>query len=123
MVSQIPSMVTTWASQVSIHLSTATSVVQYSDISVIVLIIYTLILSAENVAKQWAVSREEQDQFAVQSQNKTEAAQKAGHFDQEIVAVMVPSRKGKKYFRGLLCFIVECACTIILSSALQVQLR
>uniref|UniRef100_A0A3Q1F657 Acetyl-CoA acetyltransferase 2 n=1 Tax=Acanthochromis polyacanthus TaxID=80966 RepID=A0A3Q1F657_9TELE len=51
-------------------------------------------LSAENVAKQWSVSREEQDRFAVQSQNKTEAAQKAGYFDQEIVPVMVPSRKG-----------------------------
>lgn len=46
------------------------------------------------MAKQWKVSREEQDQFAVQSQNKTEAAQKAGHFDQEIVPVTVPSRKG-----------------------------
>uniref|UniRef100_A0AAZ3QS34 Acetyl-CoA acetyltransferase 2 n=1 Tax=Oncorhynchus tshawytscha TaxID=74940 RepID=A0AAZ3QS34_ONCTS len=49
---------------------------------------------AENVAKQWGVSREAQDQFAAQSQNRTEAAQKAGHFDQEIVPVMVPSRKG-----------------------------
>lgn len=76
---------------------------QYSEISVItVLIIYIFILSAENVAKQWGVGREEQDRFAVQSQNKTEAAQKAGYFDQEIVAVMVPSRKGKKYFRDLL---------------------
>lgn len=53
--------------------------------------------SAENVAKQWGISREEQDQFAVQSQNKTEAAQKAGHFDQEIVPVMVPSRKGNLF--------------------------
>lgn len=51
-------------------------------------------LSAENVAQQWEVSREQQDLFAVQSQNKTEAAQKAGHFDQEIVPVMVSSRKG-----------------------------
>ena len=56
-------------------------------------------LSAENVAKQWSVSREEQDQFAVKSQNKTEAAQKAGYFDQEIVPIMVPSRKGKDHFR------------------------
>ncbi|XP_035473410.2 acetyl-CoA acetyltransferase, cytosolic [Scophthalmus maximus] len=55
---------------------------------------YHMGITAENVAKQWAVSREEQDGFAVQSQNKTEAAQKAGHFDQEIVPVMVPSRKG-----------------------------
>uniref|UniRef100_A0A8C9TJX2 Acetyl-CoA acetyltransferase 2 n=1 Tax=Scleropages formosus TaxID=113540 RepID=A0A8C9TJX2_SCLFO len=51
-------------------------------------------ITAENVAKQWAVSREDQDRFAVLSQNQTEAAQKAGHFDQEIVAVTVPSRKG-----------------------------
>lgn len=57
------------------------------------------VLLAENVAKQWGVSREEQDSFAVQSQNKTEASQKAGHFDQEIVPVMVPSRKGKEYFK------------------------
>lgn len=47
------------------------------------------------MAQQWEVSREAQDQFAVQSQNKTEAAQKAGHFDQEIVAVTVPTRQGK----------------------------
>ncbi|XP_070705029.1 acetyl-CoA acetyltransferase, cytosolic [Pempheris klunzingeri] len=55
---------------------------------------YHMGITAENVAKQWGVSREEQDQFAVQSQNKTEAAQKGGHFDCEIVPVMVPSRKG-----------------------------
>ncbi|KAF6737535.1 Acetyl-CoA acetyltransferase, cytosolic [Oryzias melastigma] len=55
---------------------------------------YHMGITAENVAKQWGVSREEQDRFAVQSQNKTEAAQKAGHFDQEIVPIMVPSRKG-----------------------------
>lgn len=52
-------------------------------------------LSAENVAKQWGVSREEQDRFAVQSQSRTEAAQKARYFDQEIVPIMVPSRKGR----------------------------
>ncbi|KAJ8409643.1 hypothetical protein AAFF_G00217020 [Aldrovandia affinis] len=51
-------------------------------------------ITAENVAKQWGVSREAQDQFAVSSQNRTEAAQKAGHFDSEIVPVIVPSRKG-----------------------------
>lgn len=39
--------------------------------------------------------------FAVQSQNRTEAAQKAGHFDQEIVPVVVPSRKGKEIFSDL----------------------
>lgn len=55
---------------------------------------YHMGLTAENVAKQWGVSREAQDQFAVTSQNRTEAAQKAGDFDQEIVPVTVPSRKG-----------------------------
>ncbi|XP_069576242.1 acetyl-CoA acetyltransferase, cytosolic [Brachyistius frenatus] len=55
---------------------------------------YHMGITAENVAKQWGVGREEQDRFAVRSQNKTETAQKAGHFDQEIVPVTVPSRKG-----------------------------
>ncbi|KAJ8355621.1 hypothetical protein SKAU_G00184150 [Synaphobranchus kaupii] len=55
---------------------------------------YHMGITAENVAKQWGVSREAQDQFAVSSQNRTEAAQKAGHFDREIVPVFVPSRKG-----------------------------
>lgn len=55
---------------------------------------YHMGITAENVAKQWAISRQEQDQFSVQSQNKAEAAQKGGHFDQEIVPIMVPSRKG-----------------------------
>lgn len=55
---------------------------------------YHMGITAENVAQQWSVGREEQDQFAVRSQNRVEASQKAGHFDQEIVPVMVPSRKG-----------------------------
>ncbi|XP_053238280.1 acetyl-CoA acetyltransferase, cytosolic [Podarcis raffonei] len=55
---------------------------------------YHMGITAENVAKQWQVSREEQDQLAVQSQNKAENAQKAGYFDKEIVPVSVPSRKG-----------------------------
>lgn len=55
---------------------------------------YHMGITAENVAQKWSVSREEQDKFAVQSQNKTEAAQKAGHFEAEIVPVVVPSRKG-----------------------------
>ncbi|XP_072265417.1 acetyl-CoA acetyltransferase, cytosolic [Pyxicephalus adspersus] len=55
---------------------------------------YHMGITAENVAKQWKVSREEQDQQAVLSQNRTEAAQKAGYFDKEIVFVEVPSRKG-----------------------------
>lgn len=53
------------------------------------------------MAKQWEVSREQQDLFAVQSQNKTEAAQKAGHFDKEIVSVTVPTRQGKLLFSDL----------------------
>uniref|UniRef100_A0A8B9HCR4 Acetyl-CoA acetyltransferase 2 n=1 Tax=Astyanax mexicanus TaxID=7994 RepID=A0A8B9HCR4_ASTMX len=46
-------------------------------------------ITAENVAKQWTVSREAQDQYAVTSQNRTEAAQKAGHFNQEIVGYLI----------------------------------
>jgi acetyl-CoA C-acetyltransferase len=55
---------------------------------------YHMGVTAENVAKEYAVTREEQDQFAVASQNKTEAAQKAGRFKDEIVPVTVKSRKG-----------------------------
>ncbi|KAM3931209.1 acetyl-CoA acetyltransferase, cytosolic [Leptodactylus fuscus] len=55
---------------------------------------YHMGVTAENVAKQWHITREEQDQLAVQSQNRTEAAQKAGYFDKEIIPVEVPSRKG-----------------------------
>ncbi|GAA6091955.1 acetyl-CoA acetyltransferase, cytosolic [Tachysurus ichikawai] len=51
-------------------------------------------ITAENVAKQWGVTREAQDQYAVTSQSRTEATQKAGFFNQEIVPVIVPSRKG-----------------------------
>jgi acetyl-CoA C-acetyltransferase len=50
--------------------------------------------TAENVAKQWQITRQMQDEFAVKSQNKTEAAQKAGKFKDEIVAVTIKSRKG-----------------------------
>ncbi|MEM9060914.1 MAG: acetyl-CoA C-acetyltransferase [Pseudomonadota bacterium] len=50
--------------------------------------------TAENVAKQWQIGRDEQDQFALASQNKAEAAQKAGRFDDEIVAHTVKNRKG-----------------------------
>ena len=45
------------------------------------------------MAKRWQVTRDQQDDFALKSQQKTEAARKAGHFDQEIVPVMVPNRK------------------------------
>jgi acetyl-CoA C-acetyltransferase len=55
---------------------------------------YHMGITAENVAKQHAVSRAQQDEFAVASQNKAEAAQKAGKFKDEIVPVMLPQRKG-----------------------------
>ena len=55
---------------------------------------YHMGITAENVAKQHAVSRAQQDEFAVASQNKAEAAQKAGKFKDEIVPVMIPQRKG-----------------------------
>jgi acetyl-CoA C-acetyltransferase len=50
--------------------------------------------TAENIAAKWQITREEQDKFAVASQNKAEAAQKAGRFKDEIIAVTVPGRKG-----------------------------
>ncbi|KJC60274.1 acetyl-CoA acetyltransferase [Bradyrhizobium sp. LTSPM299] len=50
--------------------------------------------TAENVAKQYQITRSQQDEFAVASQNKAEAAQKAGRFKDEIVPVTLKSRKG-----------------------------
>ena len=50
--------------------------------------------TAENVAEQWQISRDAQDEFAVGSQNKAEAAQKAGKFADEIVPFVVKTRKG-----------------------------
>src|SRR5713226_445557 len=50
--------------------------------------------TAENVAKQYQITRQQQDDFAVKSQNKAEAAQKAGKFKDEIVPVTIKSRKG-----------------------------
>src|SRR5665213_2173764 len=50
--------------------------------------------TAENVAKQYQITRSQQDEFAVASQNKAEAAQKAGKFKDEIVPVTIKSRKG-----------------------------
>jgi acetyl-CoA C-acetyltransferase len=55
---------------------------------------YHMGTTAENVARQWQLTRDEQDRFAVASQNKAEAAQKAGRFKDEIVAVTVKTRKG-----------------------------
>ena len=51
--------------------------------------------TAENVAEKWQISREQQDEFALASQNKAEAAQKAGRFQDEIVPVTVRHRKGE----------------------------
>jgi|TARA_R110002049_G_scaffold29972_3_gene102060 acetyl-CoA C-acetyltransferase len=50
--------------------------------------------TAENVANKWQITREQQDEFALASQNKAEAAQKAGKFADEIVAYTVKNRKG-----------------------------
>lgn len=50
--------------------------------------------TAENVARQWQITREEQDNFATASQNKAEAAKKAGKFKAEIVSVTIKTRKG-----------------------------
>jgi acetyl-CoA C-acetyltransferase len=55
---------------------------------------YHMGITAENVARQHAVSRAQQDEFAVASQNKADAAQRAGKFKDEIVPVMIPQRKG-----------------------------
>src|SRR5215210_9071929 len=60
---------------------------------------YHMGVTAENVAKEYAVTREDQDKFAVASQNKTEAAQKAGRFAEEIVTVEIASRKGPIVFK------------------------
>ena len=55
---------------------------------------YHMGITAENVAKHWEISREQQDQFAVASQNKAEAARKAGRFKDAIAPVTVKGRKG-----------------------------
>ncbi len=55
---------------------------------------YHMGVTAENIAKRWNISRDEQDAFALNSQLKTEAAQKAGKFKDEIVPVVIPQRKG-----------------------------
>lgn len=55
---------------------------------------YHMGITAENIAEQWSLTREQQDQFAVASQNKAQAAQEAGRFDDEIVPVVIKGRKG-----------------------------
>ena len=55
---------------------------------------YHMGITAENVAEQWGLTREAQDEFALASQQKAEAAIKAGKFKDEIVPVMIPQKKG-----------------------------
>jgi len=57
---------------------------------------YHMGVTAENVAREWQITREQQDVFAVASQNKAEAARKAGRFKDEIAAVTIKERKGEK---------------------------
>ncbi len=56
---------------------------------------YHMGTTAENVASQWQITREEQDRFAVASQNKAEAARKAGKFKDEITPVTIKTRRGE----------------------------
>ena len=55
---------------------------------------YHMGITAENVAEQWGITREELDQFSLASQQKAEAAIKAGKFKDEIVPVVIPQKKG-----------------------------
>jgi acetyl-CoA C-acetyltransferase len=59
---------------------------------------YHMGITAENVAKKFNISRTEQDEFALASQNKAEAAQKAGKFNDEILPVEIASKKGSTFF-------------------------
>jgi acetyl-CoA C-acetyltransferase len=59
---------------------------------------YHMGVTAENVAKKWNVSRQEQDEFAAASQQKAEAAQKTGRFKDEIVPITISTRKGDVIF-------------------------
>ena len=52
--------------------------------------------TAENVAREWQITREQQDHFAVASQNKAEAARKSGRFKDEIAPVTIKERKGER---------------------------
>ncbi|MGL5576091.1 MAG: acetyl-CoA C-acetyltransferase [Sarcina sp.] len=56
---------------------------------------YHMGITAENIAEKWNLTREMQDEFAAYSQNKAEAAIKAGKFKDEIVPVVIPQRKGE----------------------------
>ncbi|MDE2462162.1 MAG: acetyl-CoA C-acetyltransferase [Alphaproteobacteria bacterium] len=57
---------------------------------------YHMGVTAENVARQWQITREQQDAFAVASQNKAEAARRSGRFKDEIVPVVVKDRKAER---------------------------
>ncbi|MDB5796783.1 MAG: acetyl-CoA C-acetyltransferase, partial [Paucimonas sp.] len=59
---------------------------------------YHMGVTAENVAKKYDISRRQQDEFALASQNKAEAAQKAGKFKDEILALEIPQKKGSIIF-------------------------
>jgi acetyl-CoA C-acetyltransferase len=59
---------------------------------------YHMGITAENLAKKYGISREEQDAFATASQNKAEAAQKEGRFKDEIIPLEIPSKKGSIVF-------------------------
>jgi len=56
---------------------------------------YHMGITAENITEQWKITRQEQDEFAVRSQNRAEAAIKSGRFKDEIIPVEVPQRKGE----------------------------
>jgi len=55
---------------------------------------YHMGITAENVAKKWGVTRQDQDEFAAASQQKAETAQKSGRFTDEIMPITIPQRKG-----------------------------
>lgn len=56
---------------------------------------YHMGITAENIAEQWHITREQQDAYAALSQNKAQKAQEAGRFDEEIVPIEIPQRKGE----------------------------
>ncbi|PLV64313.1 acetyl-CoA C-acetyltransferase [Brachyspira pilosicoli] len=56
---------------------------------------YHMGVTAENIAEQWKITREEQDEFACRSQNRAEAAIKSGRFKDEIVPVIIKTKKGE----------------------------
>jgi acetyl-CoA acetyltransferase len=60
---------------------------------------YHMGVTAENVARKFEISRAEQDEFALQSQLKAEAAMKAGKFKDEIIPIEIPSKKGTDHLR------------------------